>query len=183
MDRDDTLLFLVEQARLGNSDALDALLRRIQPDIFRRCNRFLTHHQDAEEACQDALLAVATCIIGFEGRSSFRTWFYAITANSARQTYRKLKRHAAEQSTDELPVVADRRTTSVIAGTRIDLLEALDHLELQSPELVKSLILREFAQLDYSEIAKELNLPVGTVKTHIHRGRKRLREILSENYL
>jgi RNA polymerase sigma factor (sigma-70 family) len=165
-------------ARNGDAAALNVLLGQVRLEVLRHCRRLLPHHQDAEEACQDALLAIAAAITGFEGRSRFRTWMHVVTANSARQAYRRLRQRAAERPTGELPVVADPRTTSVIAGTRLDLLDALDRLEHDRPDLVGPIVLRELAQLEYAEIAERLGLPIGTVKTHIHRGRQRLRELL-----
>jgi RNA polymerase sigma-70 factor (ECF subfamily) len=176
---EDILSKLIARAKQGDPNALNSMLRHIQPRVLAHCNRLLFDPQDAEEACQDALLAVSTSIAKFEGRSSFHTWFHAITANSARATYRKLKRRASELPTSELPIVADRRTTSVIAGTRIDLLDALEQLEQDAPDLVRVLVLRELAQLEYNEIAERLKLPMGTIKTHIFRGRRRLRQILT----
>src|SRR5690606_6388154 len=108
----------------------------------RIVGRMLLHPQDAEEAAQDALLSVARNIGKFEGRSAFTTWLHAVASNSARSTYRSLKRRAAEQPTDELPTAADPRTTSVIAGSRLDLLEALETLASSNPELVDALVLR-----------------------------------------
>ena len=68
----------------------------------------LLYPQDAEEATQDALLLVATKIGSFEGRSKFTTWLHAVASNSARATYRSLKRRAAERL-DRRP--AHRRPT------------------------------------------------------------------------
>ena len=68
----------------------------------------LLYPQDAEEAAQDALLLVATKIDQFAGRSKFTTWLHAVASNSARGTYRSLKRRAAERPTDELPPAPTR---------------------------------------------------------------------------
>jgi hypothetical protein len=76
--------------------------------------------------------------------------------NSARQAYRRLRQRAAEWPTGVLPVVADPRTTSVIAGTRLDLLAALNRLEHDRPDLVGPIVLRGLAQLEYAEIAEGL---------------------------
>jgi RNA polymerase sigma-70 factor (ECF subfamily) len=171
---------LAARARHGDPAALDAVLRGIRPDILRRCGRILAHSHDAEEACQDALLAIATNITGFEGRCAFRTWASTVAANAARQTYRKLRQRSAEQPADEFPTVADRRTTSMIAATKLDLLDALDQLERDQPDLVEPLVLRELAQLDYANIAERLGLHIGTVRTRIHRGRLRLRDLLTD---
>jgi RNA polymerase sigma factor (sigma-70 family) len=173
---------LARQAATGDSAALDALLALIRPDVLRRCARFLPCHQDAEEACQDVLLQVALHIRGFESRSLFSTWLYVVIANSARQTYRALKRRAREQAHDVLPAERpDPRTTSVIAGSRLDLLEALDRLERRRPDLVAALVLRDVCQLGYREIAAHLAIPEGTVKSRIHQARADVRAYLLQD--
>ena len=83
--RDGDIEVLAGQAAAGDPKALDALLAAIRPQVLRRCARFLPNYQDAEEACQDALLQVARTIGRFEGRSLFTTWLYVVVANSARQ--------------------------------------------------------------------------------------------------
>jgi RNA polymerase sigma-70 factor (ECF subfamily) len=170
---------LAGRAAGGDRAALDDLLRGIQPLVLRRCARFLPCYQDAEEACQDVLWQVAQHIGGFERRAQFTTWLYVIVANCSRQTYRSLKRRAAEQASPELPVqVADPRTTSVIAGSRIDLLDALEQLEGRRPELVAPLVLRDICQLEYAQIAEHLGIPLGTLKTRIHEARRQVRDAL-----
>jgi RNA polymerase sigma factor (sigma-70 family) len=171
---------LAVRAAAGDRTALEALLREIQPSVLRRCARFLPCYQDAEEACQDVLLQVARNIGTFEGRAKFSTWLHVIIANSSRQTYRSLKRRAAEQTHDEPPVdVPDARTTSVIAGSRLDLLDALERLEGRRAELVAPMVLRDICQLDYREIAEHLGIPEGTVKSRIHLARADVREYLT----
>ena len=170
---------LAQRAATGDAAALDALLLRIRPDVLRQCGRFLPCVQDAEEACQDALLQVALKITRFEGRSKFSTWLHVVVANCARQTYRSLKRRAAERMSAELPAdLPDPRTTSVIAGSRLDLLDALERLEAHRPHLVAALVLRDLCQLDYHEIAEQLAIPVGTVKSQVHRARQHVRHSL-----
>ena len=178
-DEDVDLEELALRAAAGDGDALEALLAEIQPRVQRICGRMLLHPQDAEEAAQDALLLVATRIGSFEGRSRFTTWLHAVASNSARSTYRSLKRRAAERPTEELPPAPDPRTTSVIAGSRLDLLEALDVVGSDRPELVEPLVLRDVQQLDYNEIAALLDIPLGTVKSRIHAARLAVRPLLT----
>jgi RNA polymerase sigma factor (sigma-70 family) len=177
---DDDVEALAARAAAGDQDALDALLRRIQPDVLRRCGRFLPYRQDAEEACQDVLLQVARNITRFEGRSRFTTWLHAITANCVRQTYRRLRRRAAELATDE-PALdrPDPRTTSVIAGSRVDLLDAIEALDRHRSDLVAPFVLRDLGQLDYESIAEHLGIPLGTVKARIHAARQHVRQTLA----
>lgn len=174
---------LARRAATGDRDALDDLLRQIQAEVLRRCARFLPHRQDAEEAAQDVLLQVARNIHRFEGRSKFSTWLHVIIANCSRQTYRSLKRRFAEQASAELPLEKpDPRTTSVIAGSRIDLLDALEKLERDKPDLVAPIVLRDVCQMDYNEIAAHLGVPLGTIKSRIHDGRKLVRQSLIDRY-
>jgi RNA polymerase sigma-70 factor (ECF subfamily) len=174
---------LAALAARGDRDALDRLLRRIEPDVLRRCRRFLPHLQDAEEACQDVLLQVARNIGGFEGRSRFGTWLHVVVANCARQTYRALKRRAPELAAAEPPSDrSDPRTTSVIAGSRIDLLDALETLERHRAELVAPLVLRDLCQMPYADIADHLGMPIGTVKSRVHDARKHVQATLAERY-
>lgn len=171
---------LARRAAAGDSAALDRLLAEIRPEVLRRCGRFLPCREDAEEAAQDVLLQVARHISGFEGRSRFSTWLYTVVANCARQKYRELKRRAAEQpATIEPSYAVDPRTTSVIAGSRVDLLEALERLERTHPHLVAPLVYRDICQLDYAEVAERVGIPLGTLKSRLHEARKQVRPWLA----
>jgi RNA polymerase sigma factor (sigma-70 family) len=155
---------------------LNALLMAVRPDVLRLCARFLPNRQDAEEACQDTLLAVARGIGRFEGRSSLRTWLYRLAANHARSTYQDVRRRrVAETAGVPLPDRPDPRRTSVVAGTRLDLLAALGRL---SPEMADAVALRDVLGLGYREIAAFLQVPEGTVKSRIHEARLQLRQRL-----
>jgi RNA polymerase sigma-70 factor, ECF subfamily len=170
---------LAARAAAGDATALDALLLEIQPRVRRICGRMLLYPEDAEEAAQDALLLVSTKIRTFAGRSRFTTWLHAVASNSARSTYRTLKRRAAELPTDQMPTAADPRTTSVIAGSRLDFLEALEILNVDHPALVEPLLLRDIQELEYSDIADLLDIPLGTVKSRIHSARQIVQPLLS----
>lgn len=178
-DGADALDALALAAAGGDAEALNRVLAIVEPRIKRICGRILLYPQDAEEAAQDAMLLVATKIDQFQGRSRFTTWLHVVASNSARGTYRTLKRRSAEQTTDQLPTHADPRTTSVIAGSRLDLLEALEVVGLDHPEYVEPLVLRDVQELDYAEIARVLDLPLGTVKARIHHARKAVRPLLA----
>jgi RNA polymerase sigma factor (sigma-70 family) len=170
---------LARRAAGGDGAALEELLRLIEPRVLRQVSRFLPYRQDAEEATQDVLLKVATRIGTFEGRSRFSTWLYEVTANQARQTYRSLRRRSAESTTDAPVERPDPRTTSVIAGSRLDLLDALERLESEHPDLVRAFVLRDLSDLEYADIARLLDVPVGTVKARIHHARRYVRASLA----
>ena len=179
MGADDLVEDLARRAAAGDRAALDDLLARVRPIVLRHCQRLLPCREDAEEACQDALLQVSRTIERFEGRSRFTTWLHVVVANCARQTYRSLKRRSVEKVLDLAVDAPDPRTTSVIAGSRLDLLDALEQLEAHRPELVTPMVLRDICQLDYEEIAVQVGVPVGTIKSRIHHARAHVRRSLA----
>ena len=155
----------------GDLAALNVLLVTVRPEVLRVCSRLLTNREDAEEACQDTLLAVARGLPRFEGRSAFRTWMIRIATNRARSACRR-NRADARNSCDGLADLADLRRTSVVAATRVDLLEALKQLR---PELAEALALRDVVGLSCAEIAVLHHVPEGTVKSRLHQARRQLR--------
>ena len=175
---------LARRAQAGDADALEVLLGAVRPRALSACRSVLPHLPDAEDACQEALLNVSRKIGSWHGRGRFTTWLHAVCVNSARSTYRRLKKQAVPADPTELSAAGplerpDPRTTSVIAGTRLDLLEAMEVIERDHPQLVQPLLLRDVHGLGYDEIAQLLELPLGTVKAQIHHGRKLTRPLLA----
>ena len=175
---------LARRAQAGDADALEVLLGAVRPRALSACRSVLPHLPDAEDACQEALLNVSRKIGSWHGRGRFTTWLHAVCVNSARSTYHRLKNQAVPADPTELTAAGplerpDPRTTSVIAGTRLDLLEAMEVIERDHPQLVQPLLLRDVHGLAYDEIAQLLELPLGTVKAQIHHGRKLTRPLLA----
>lgn len=180
MSKDDELAELVASAQAGDPASLDRLLARLQPTVMRRCSRLLPHHADAEEAAQDALLSISTHLQDYSGRGSFLGWVTVIASNAARSTYRSMRRRA-ETSHAVVPEDVDPRTTSVIAGTRLDLMESLAALEERNPALAESLVLRDLGDLTYDQVAEITDAPLGTVKARIHQARRFMRDHLGDS--
>src|SRR3954453_20902976 len=119
---------LARRARDGDRDALERLLGAVRPRALNVCRGVLPYTPDAEDACQEALLNIANKIGTWGGRGRFTTWMHVVALNSARSTYRRMKNQAF--ASDVLPrEKPDPRTTSVIAGTRLDLLDAMETIE------------------------------------------------------
>ncbi|MCW2797332.1 RNA polymerase sigma factor [Nocardioides sp.] len=171
---------LARRAQDGDRDALETLLGAIRPRALNVCRGVLPHTPDAEDACQEALINIATKIGSWGGRGRFTTWMHVVAVNSARSTYRRMKNQAVASDphatgSRELP---DPRTTSVIAGTRLDLLEAMETIERDHPQFVEPLLLRDVYGMSYEEIAEQVGAPLGTIKAQIHHGRKLVRPLL-----
>ncbi|MGL5827789.1 MAG: RNA polymerase sigma factor [Nocardioides sp.] len=174
---------LARRAGAGERDALEDLLAAVQPRVLTICHGVLPFSGDAEDACQDVLVTIATKVHQFTGQSRFTTWLHVVAVNTARSTYRRLK---AQATPTDAAVLADSlarpdpRTTSVIAGTRLDLLDAVETVERTHPLLVEPLMLRDVYGLPYDEIARLLDCPVGTVKSRVHDARKMVRPLLQQ---
>jgi RNA polymerase sigma-70 factor, ECF subfamily len=168
---------LARRAQDGDRDALEELLAAVRPRCLNVCRGVLPYTPDAEDACQEALLNIANKIGSWGRKGRFTTWMHVVAVNSARTTYRRMKNQAI--SSDVLPLEKpDPRTTSVIAGTRLDLLEAMETIERDHPQYVEPLILRDVYGLSYEDIAQQVGAPLGTVKAQIHHGRKLARPLL-----
>ncbi len=168
---------LARRAQGGDRDALEQVLGAIRGRILNVCRGVLPYTPDAEDACQEALLLIATKIESWNRRGRFTTWTHVIAVNSARSTYRRMKNQAvaSDATRSDNP---DPRTTSVIAGTRLDLLEAMETLERDHPQYVEPLLLRDVYGMAYGDIAEQVGAPLGTVKAQIHHGRKLVRPLL-----
>ncbi len=167
---------LSSRAIAGDERALNDLLAATQPLAMKHCQRLLPNRQDAEEATQDALLAIARNINGFAGRSKFTTWIYPICTNASIDRYRKLKRRRSVVGHKPVEHAAPGSTPSVVAGARIDMLEAAEKLDRDVVELV---LMRDLLDLDYREIAELRDTKEATVRWQVAEGRKKFRPLLS----
>lgn len=171
---------LAVRARDGDARALEDLLGAVRPRTLHICRGVLPYSGDAEDACQEALINVANKIGSWHGTGRFTTWLHVVAVNSARSTYRRLKNQATPVDLEphDRP---DPRTTSVIAGTRLDLLEAMESIERDHPQYVEPLLLRDVYGMAYDDIATLVGAPLGTVKAQIHHGRRLARTLLRGN--
>ena len=184
---------LVNAAQGGDMDALDRLLRIHQPRIHAVCRRMTGNDADALDATQDALIAVVRGLPKFDGRSRFSTWAYRIATNTCLDELRRRKRRP-DLGLLEDGVGSDRSIGSLELGTvgsqpsstvdttgdqvseRLAIEAALARL---APEFRAAVVLRDLCQLDYAEIAEVLDVPIGTVRSRIARGRGQLVDLLS----
>jgi RNA polymerase sigma-70 factor (ECF subfamily) len=166
---------LVAAAQGGDRFALDQLLRRHYDRIHAVCRRVAGSTRDADDACQEALIKIVRSLPRFDGRSSFGTWAYRIATNASLDELRKRQRRPALHAVDEehRPDVVDPRADGFAERfpDRLVLDDALDQLP---EDLRVAVVLRDVADLDYAEIAETLDLPIGTVKSRISRGRAAL---------
>jgi RNA polymerase sigma-70 factor, ECF subfamily len=170
----------VTAAQGGDRGALDQLLRRHYDRVHAVCRRITGHDADAADSAQDAMISIVRNLDRFDGRSSFSTWAYRIATNAGLDELRRRKRRPVPATSDDEyhNDLADPNSASGIdaIGDRMALDAALRSL---SDEYRLSVVLRDVADLDYAEIAAVLDIPVGTVKSRIARGRAALAKALS----
>jgi RNA polymerase sigma-70 factor (ECF subfamily) len=166
---------LVAAAQGGDRFALDQLLRRHYDRIHAVCRRIAGGTRDADDACQEALIKIVRSLPRFDGRSSFGTWAYRIATNASLDELRKRQRRPALHVVDDTdrPETADPDADLYTESfpDRLVLDDALDRL---SEDLRVAVVMRDVADFDYAEIAEILDVPLGTVKSRISRGRAAL---------
>ena len=174
---------LVAAAQRGDGAAMDQLLRRHYDRAHAVCRRIAGGTRDADDAAQEAMIRVVRNIGTFDGRSAFGTWVYRIATNTALDELRKRKRRPQLHVVDDEggpPEQADElshRTIDDITD-RITIDAALAELP---DEFKAAVVMRDVGDLDYAEIAVALDIPVGTVKSRIARGRRMLVEKLGNH--
>ncbi|MEY3342081.1 MAG: hypothetical protein RLZZ269_1992 [Actinomycetota bacterium] len=168
---------LVRRAINGDRAALDTVLREEYPRILTACRRLLGRHADADDAAQNALISIARNIGSFDQRSSFSTWVWRIATNAALDEIRRRGRRDVPSSDRHDFDRPDRSAVSAIDDRQI-VEAALLRLPL---EFRTAVVLRDLADLDYDEIADVLDIPIGTVRSRISRGRSQLADLIRES--
>ena len=147
------------------------------------CRRITGNDADAADAAQEAMIAVVRGLARFDGRSAFGTWVYRIATNASLDELRRRRRRPQlagrdRESGNDWPEAIDADS-----DLRID--HMADRFELDAaladlPEDFRvPVVLRDVADLDYAEIAEVLNVPIGTVKSRIARGRAQVAASIS----
>lgn len=174
---------LIAAAQAGDTAALDALLRRHYDRIHAICRRLAGNAADADDATQEAVLAIVRGLPRFDGRAAFTTWSYRVATNACLDELRRRGRRPVPveavgdeggnpggatgpgPAADPRPAVAD----AVADRLEVDAALATLPIEFRAP-----VVLRDLCQLDYAEIAETLGIPPGTVRSRIARGRAAL---------
>lgn len=171
----------MEAAQGGDRRALDALLRRHHDRILGLCRRLTRHEADALDAAQEALIAVVRGLPRFDHRASFGTWSYRVATNACLDELRRRGRRAVpglpedHDGTPRMPPVAAVGIEGLPDRLVVD--AALAELP---EEFRVAVVLRDLCDLEYAEIADVLDIPPGTVRSRIARGRSLLAAALGE---
>jgi RNA polymerase sigma-70 factor (ECF subfamily) len=168
---------LVAAARAGERDALEQLLQLHHERIYAVCRRVTGNDADAADATQEALIAMIRGLPRFDGRAAFSTWAYRIATNASLDELRRRRRRPVPG----VPGVEAVQGEPGLETTVADRLQIGDALAQLSDEFRVAVVLRDVADLDYADIAAVLDVPLGTVRSRIARGRAALAQRLGGN--
>ncbi len=172
---------VVEAARAGDRAALEQLLRSHHDRVYALCRRITGNDADAADATQEALLAIVRGLPRFDGRASFTTWAYRVTSNACLDELRRRRRRPRPGLPDDER--ADWSDPGVAMDTTVADRMRLDDALARLPEDFRvAVVLRDVCDLDYAEIAAVLEIPPGTVRSRIARGRAALARQLGGNH-
>lgn len=174
---------LIEEARQGDTTAFGRLVQKYQGRLYNTMLHVSGSREEAEDVVQEAFIQAFTKLDSFRAQSAFYTWLYRIGFNAA-ISRRRRKRHEvsveqAREMTGEEPVDdGEAPTERLLREEQIGQVHtALDAL---SEEHRAILVLREIEGCCYETISEILNLPVGTVRSRLHRARLQLRDQLND---
>jgi RNA polymerase sigma-70 factor, ECF subfamily len=177
---------LVQQCLRGEAPAWEELVKRHTRRVFNLCYRFTGNSTEAEDLSQEVFLRIYRTLPSYRpAEGAFPTWLSSVTRNLLVDHYRRTKRDRITDSIeDALPHLEEKHSTgrlpdrlALAAELSAQLQTALARL---SPELREAVILRDLQQLEYQEIRSVLQVPEGTVKSRINRGRIELARVLKE---
>lgn len=175
---------LVERCLSGQEAAWEELVKLHTRRVYAIAYRFTGADSEAQDLTQEVFLRVFRSLQSFRaGEGSFSVWLSRLTRNLLIDHYRRTKLDRATDSLEEQgPAIEEKtammaRADGLLAGREASevLQSALQRL---SPELRETVILRDLEELEYREIAQVLNVPEGTVKSRLNRGRAELARVL-----
>jgi RNA polymerase sigma-70 factor (ECF subfamily) len=178
---------LVERCLTGDQNAWEELVRVHTKRVYAIAYRFTNKESEAQDLTQEVFLRVFKTLASFRaGEGSFTVWLTRLTRNLLVDHYRRTRNERVTDAIeDKLPTLEEKttlesRADGMLAGREAgELLQAA--LQKLSPELRETVILRDLEELDYREIARVLDVPEGTVKSRLNRGRAELARVLRRN--
>lgn len=175
---------LIDACRAGETGAYGVLVRRYQDRLFPTALRLTGCAEDAQDLLQETFLRGYQKLAKFHGESSFYTWIYRIAVNLALSGRRRKRHvasldHGARDGRDADPVIDPRETDPTLPLERAERERKIQEALLAlAPDHRAVVVMKEFDGLRYEEIGAILNVPVGTVRSRLHRARCELRERL-----
>jgi len=179
-------LALVTAAAQGDDWAATRLVDKYYNRLYHGLLKILRNPEDAKDATQEAFLQVFRAVHKFQNRSQFYTWLYKIAINCAFTIRRNWKKHHPQA---ENPLVFQDRdqedgcpsvNPEENAEVQDEILRVRKGLELLGSDYRQVLILKEMEEMDYQTISELLDIPIGTVRSRLHRARQELRWILEQ---
>jgi RNA polymerase sigma-70 factor (ECF subfamily) len=175
---------LVERCLAGEEHAWEDLVKVHTRRVYAICYRFTGSSHEAQDLTQEVFLRLFRSLKSFRaGEGSFAVWLSRLTRNLLIDHYRRTKLDRVTDSIEgQLPMLeekatASNRTDGILAGREAsEMLQSA--LQKLSPELRETVILRDLEEMEYREIAQVLNVPEGTVKSRLNRGRAELGRVL-----
>ncbi len=175
---------LVERCLSGQDAAWEDLVKLHTRRVFGICYRFTNSDAEAQDLTQDVFMRVFKNLKSFRsGEGLFVVWLTRLTRNLLIDHYRRSRMERATESIEDQTKTLEEttamlaRTDGMVVGREAsELLQA--GLQKLSPELRETVILRDLEELEYREIAQVLNVPEGTVKSRLNRGRAELARVL-----
>jgi len=174
---------LVERCRQGDETAFRELVDQYKNMVFGLIGRSVPNRSRAEELAQDVFLKVHRGLPYFRGESKLSTWIYRIVINALSQERPELAARSIDDVDDaddrprHQPAADDRAFGDLVLRDRLQ--KAIERLPIQYQVLINGHYMKG---MRYEELAAALELPMGTVKTHLHRAKRQLRRLLETEF-
>ena len=166
---------LVRRYVEGDTASFETLVRRHERRVYSIAYRMLSREDDARDATQEAFMTALRKLSSFRGEAAFTTWIHRVTVNACYDILRRRQREPVSDPAEEPHATASPFDHAEATAQAIDVQRALARVP---DDFRAALILHDVQDLPYEEVAEALGVPVGTVKSRIHRGRVALARAL-----
>jgi RNA polymerase sigma-70 factor (ECF subfamily) len=170
---------LVERCRSGDDTAFGELVEHYKDLVYAVVYRMTTDRTQVDDLAQEVFLKVHRGLPYFRGDARLSTWIYRIVQNVCSQARAARRPERPFEGPDGTPAIEPQ--TSDTAFADLELRDRLEKAIARLPENYRLLIASHYLQgVQYEALAEALNIPLGTVKTHLYRAKRQLRELLDE---
>jgi len=171
---------LILRFQEGDINAYNELVKRYKDRLFNFVLRYFNNAEQAEDVVQDTLIKLYTHASYYKNIAKFSTWIFTIAKNNALTELRKNKRKKTDSLWTDDGQVIDINSKEESLDSKVQNEIAIDQLNKFLDEIPENfrmaVVLRDFQELSYEEISKILEIPIGTIKSRINRGRIQLAE-------
>ncbi|MCD6217163.1 sigma-70 family RNA polymerase sigma factor [bacterium] len=172
---------LIRRVQSGDPDSFEPLVEKYQSFVFGIIRSVIHETSDDEDLAQEAFIQAFRGMSKFRFNAKFKTWLYRVTVNVCLNHLRNLKRTKLQDDEIDFKAIADKSPTPDRTHEKSEMANVLGRIIKTLPVKYGSILhLHYYEDMPYEEISEMTGMPLGTVKSHLHRAKEKVRHAFSD---